>query len=71
MKSIRLHSGSFVPDLIRFPWYNQLDPVGLIQVIFSNLDLDTQIAKLESLGREASYEPRYHRTDPWTGWELN
>eukprot|EP00913_Durusdinium_trenchii_P032530 g30455.t1 len=36
------------------------------KVIFSNLDLDTQIAKLESLGREASYEPRYHRTDPWT-----
>lgn len=32
------------------------------KVIFSNLDLDTQIAKLESLGREASYEPRYHRT---------
>lgn len=35
------------------------------EVVFSSLELEKELSRVESLGREASYEPRYHRIVSW------
>ena len=36
-----------------------------VEVVFSSLELEKELFRVESLGREASYEPRYHRIVSW------
>ncbi len=36
-----------------------------VEVVFSSLELEKELSRVESLGREASYEPRYHRIVSW------